>query len=442
MGSFAAGAGTKYLAFTGESPSFTNATVTGNLTLSGGTANGVLYLNGSKVVSSGTGLTFDGTATLRLDGGAAGYFLGPTGEMLIGEDTTGLFVGGGFGVSPAIPIVYGSFGTTFQRWLAGGSEAMRLNSTGLGIGTNNPESKLHINTGGNTNAGGVTIANAGNQRHYWYLSSNTNSRFEIGSALGSFSWSNSSGVLQTLDASGNLGLGVTPSQWASGFVAAQVLRGSVVGNSNRILIGANWAQTAGGERYIASDFATIYSQDTGQHRWYNAPSGTAGNAMSLTQAMTLDASGNLLVGLTGTASAKLNVRNNGSVFVAALENQSTNTDARTALHFYNDTGYVGYVGAHSSTSAPGIGFPNAAVFQGLLSAGVAIIAGNASGDILLQAGGTSSGNLRLRVKAAGQVRFVPLAAAPTVGVEDGDVYYNSTTNKLQVRAAGAWVDLH
>ena len=36
-------------------------TIGGNLTLSGGTANGVLYLNGSKVATSGSALTFDGT---------------------------------------------------------------------------------------------------------------------------------------------------------------------------------------------------------------------------------------------------------------------------------------------------------------------------------------------------------------------------------------------
>ena len=36
-------------------------TMGGNLTLSGGTANGVLYLNGSKVATSGSALTFDGT---------------------------------------------------------------------------------------------------------------------------------------------------------------------------------------------------------------------------------------------------------------------------------------------------------------------------------------------------------------------------------------------
>jgi hypothetical protein len=48
---------------------------------------------------------------------------------------------------------------------------------------------------------------------------------------------------------------------------------------------------------------------------------------------------------------------------------------------------------------------------------------------------------RLSIKQNGQTRFIPLASAPA-GAENGDVYYNSTTNKLQVYAAGAWVDLH
>jgi hypothetical protein len=55
--------------------------------------------------------------------------------------------------------------------------------------------------------------------------------------------------------------------------------------------------------------------------------------------------------------------------------------------------------------------------------------------------GTNSSTDRMRVKTNGQVRFMPLAADPA-GAEDGDVYYNSATNKLRVRAGGAWVDLH
>jgi hypothetical protein len=54
----------------------------------------------------------------------------------------------------------------------------------------------------------------------------------------------------------------------------------------------------GANKYIATGFATSYGQSTGQHIWYNAPSGTAGNAVTFTQGMTLDASSRLLVGTT------------------------------------------------------------------------------------------------------------------------------------------------
>lgn len=44
-----------------NSNSMTNQTISGSLTLSGGTANGVAYLNGSKVLTTGSALTFNGT---------------------------------------------------------------------------------------------------------------------------------------------------------------------------------------------------------------------------------------------------------------------------------------------------------------------------------------------------------------------------------------------
>lgn len=74
----------------------------------------------------------------------------------------------------------------------------------------------------------------------------------------------------------------------------------------------------------------------------------------------------------------------------------------------------------------------------------------AGGSVIFQtapAAGSTGSSLntaveRFRVKQGGQIRFVPLAAAPTLNVEDGDVYYDSGTNKLRVRSSGSWVDLH
>jgi hypothetical protein len=60
-----------------------------------------------------------------------------------------------------------------------------------------------------------------------------------------------------------------------------------------------------------------------------------------------------------------------------------------------------------------------------------------STPLLLGTGNTE----RVRIKSNGAVRFVPLASDPASG-EAGDVYYNSTSNKLRVYNGTSWVDLH
>jgi hypothetical protein len=107
----------------------------------------------------------------------------------------------------------------------------------------------------------------------------------------------------TLDSSGNLGLGVTPSAWNLG----RAVEAGAIGNA---LWGVNATQCnvtqntyySSGFKYASTNPATYYSQISGSHIWYNAPSGTAGNAISFTQAMTLDAIGNFLVGATALSS--------------------------------------------------------------------------------------------------------------------------------------------
>jgi hypothetical protein len=101
-----------------------------------------------------------------------------------------------------------------------------------------------------------------------------------------------------VDSSGNLGLGVTPltDVFSPNF---QIKRAILTGGSNdRATLSYNYYRPSAVNTYIASDFATSYVQISGQHAWLTAPSGTAGNAITFTQAMTLDASGNLLVGKT------------------------------------------------------------------------------------------------------------------------------------------------
>ena len=56
--------------------------------------------------------------------------------------------------------------------------------------------------------------------------------------------------------------------------------------------------SAGVFNYVTTAAAGLYQVSGATHAWYNAPSGTAGNAITFTQAMTLTASGNLGLGVT------------------------------------------------------------------------------------------------------------------------------------------------
>ena len=117
------------------------------------------------------------------------------------------------------------------------------------------------------------------------------------------------------DASGNLGLGVTPSAWESTYRAFQVGLGtSLIGITNDVDVNlTNNARYDGTDwRYIATSPAERYRQSNGRHIWYQATSGSAGNAITFTQAMTLTAAGNILIGTTTDAGYKLDVNGTGN----------------------------------------------------------------------------------------------------------------------------------
>jgi hypothetical protein len=109
----------------------------------------------------------------------------------------------------------------------------------------------------------------------------------------------------TFSNGGNLGLGVTPSAWNSPFKAMQIGSTTALWDISSVTGLSNNLYNDGTSRYLTSDFATIFQQWDGGFAWLQAPSGTAGNAISFTQAMTLTAAGNLVVGGT-TAGTSLN----------------------------------------------------------------------------------------------------------------------------------------
>jgi hypothetical protein len=123
------------------------------------------------------------------------------------------------------------------------------------------------------------------------------------------------------DASGNMGLGVTPSAWASAYKAIQLTEGVAFseGGGNTYLSN-NWFND-GTNKYIANGTAALYGQSGGQHQWLTAASGTAGNTISFTTAMTLNANG--VLALQGASTSADGV---GITFPAT---QSASSDVNT-----------------------------------------------------------------------------------------------------------------
>jgi hypothetical protein len=176
-----------------------------------------------------------------------------------------------------------------------------------------------------------------------------------------------------LDSSGNLGLGVTPSAWATsgtiikalqigaaGSFAAGTVDPSVHMTQNAYFDGTSW------NRISTGSSAGNYYISGNTHNWRIAASGA--NPISFTNAMTLDASGNLLVGnstdpiggnrllvqsaATANNNRTMSVYNTAATSTTAFANRlmqlsSNASGADVSIHFTDQVANNAYIGMGS-----------------------------------------------------------------------------------------------
>jgi hypothetical protein len=416
-------------ATTPASGSFTTTTIGTSETLSYGTANGVAYLNGSKVLTSGSALTFDGiTLTALATASTTGIFknsstTAQTYNLVASNDANTTI---GFGVQGSSSGTFGMVGVgqpflgtaasdlnIFNNNASGvikfgiGSswaEQMRLNSTGLGIGTSSPAYKLDVITASAPNfiRTGVTSSNAGagvifqgaiSGQKNWVIANqyNISGGLEFTQTTTNGGSTISSTPSMTLDASGNLGIGTTTPD-----ARLDVTRS---GNGQIAVLQTSANRGFSFESQSDTQLQLSSVQTNTNLDYWVAGTGVHTFSTAGTERMRIDSSGNLLVGTTSNANSdKLVV--NGGVYQFQTVNGSSASPATNGGYLF---------GPNSATVYAGIRFVNqilsnnniAMAFYTTSNAGSATEAGrfDGSGNLLVGTTSALNGAARLDVSA-------------------------------------------
>jgi hypothetical protein len=432
----------------------TGLTLTSNPTLSGGTANGVTYLNGSKVLTSGSALTYNGTS---LGVGSSSY--GDAGTISLSVGVAGTTSGGlqlwatsaqehyiQWGDSTSGSATYAgaisySHASDFMRFWVNSTEQLRLTSSSLytasginliiggtsvidsskvqfygakTISDGIPQQQLNIadTSAIATGAGGaISFSALFSGSSYTTMGSiegvrenGTSGNYAGALVLKTRANGGNNNEVARFTSAGNLGLGVTPSAWNS------VIKSIEIGQVGNGISGQAGSQTSvscnayfGASSWLYSISgrpASAYQQTQGQHIWLTSTSTqTVGTDPVFSQAMTLDASGQLGIGVT-SMSYPLDVKLANNQFILARESTSNITNGFRIGGVSNEAKAV--FSANSATGEVNLGAINTNYFLTFSTNGANERARiDSSGNLLVGKTSAGAGNVGFEVNQTG-----------------------------------------
>jgi hypothetical protein len=247
---------------------------------------------------------------------------------LILSGTDGLSDVDGSAATPAIRGTDANTGIFFPAadtiaFAEGGVESMRINASGdlyLGatsgarggattrqlvkLGTG--QSYVEIQSASTSSTSDALMFSDGSTGNYGLVEYNHN--------VDAMNFYTASSSRMRIDSAGNVGIGVTPSAWATSKAIQISPRASLFSYASTTTdVGNNLYYNGTDYKYLETAFASFYRQSGGAHSWLTAASGTAGNTITFTQAMSLDTSSNLSVAGTFTSGKGADVASTGSM---------------------------------------------------------------------------------------------------------------------------------
>jgi len=220
-----------------------------------------------------------------------------------------------------------------------GSLAVTTGSVGIGV---NPYSNTPLSIKGtyglwiergSTNDSGVGLYHDGTNAIIY-------SSYQSTGAFGGLTLYTSNIIRLLINSSGNVGIGVTPSAWGSGYIGFQVgPAGSQMAVSNNNRIGLNFYFDGSSFRAIQTGAASLIEFDGDTTYFKNASSVSAGSAQTLTERMRITSGGDISIGTTSTNSntkVKIKASSEGSTIGLS---SSTLCIARSATDTFLSIGY-------------------------------------------------------------------------------------------------------